>query len=65
MSSTKTTEENYMQEVYVVIGGYEYEGCDFASLKLFDSKSAAEEYSNHIKEQWGYDYTHVQLRSII
>jgi len=63
-SSTKTTEENYIMQVYVVIGGYDYEGCDFSSLKLFDCKSTAEEYRNHLQNQWGYDYVHLQLESV-
>lgn len=52
------------QQVYVVIGGYDYEGCDFTSLKLFDCKSSAEEYAHQLKEDWGYDYVHCAIRSI-
>jgi hypothetical protein len=53
-----------MNQVIVVIGGYDYEGCDFSSLKLFDCKSAAEQYSNHLKDNWGYDYIHMQVETV-
>jgi hypothetical protein len=47
-----------------VIGGYDYEGCDFASLKLFDCKSSAEEYRTHLQDFWNYDYVHMDIKSI-
>ena len=64
MFSMQITEENNMMQVYVVIGGYDYEGCNFDSLKLFDCKSAAEEYRGHLQDQWNYDYVHLDIKSI-
>jgi hypothetical protein len=57
-------EKSNQMQVYVVIGGYDYEGCSFDSLKVFDCKSAAEEYKNHLQDQWNYDYVHMELKSV-
>ena len=43
-----------MSKVYAVIGGYQYEGEDFNSLKLFDCKSAAEKYKEELQNQCDY-----------
>ena len=51
-------------QVYVVIGGRDYEGEDFDSLKLFDCKSAAEDYKNHLQDQWNYDYVYMEIKSV-
>lgn len=53
-----------MNQVIVVVGGYDYEGCSFDSLKLFDCQSAAEEYKNYLKDDWGYDYVHMQVKTV-
>jgi len=53
-----------VKQVIVVIGGYDYEGCSFDSLKLFDCKSAAEEYKKQLQDEWNYDYVHVQVKSV-
>ena len=45
---------NEMQ-VYMVMGGWNYEGFDGDSLRLFDCKSAAEAYRDELKEE-SYDY---------
>jgi hypothetical protein len=62
-------------QVHSVIGGIDYEGEDFASLKLFDCKSTAEMYAkdlengdnksgyNHGKTM--YDYVQIQTQEII
>lgn len=51
-------------QVYVVIGGHDYEGEDFNSLKLFDCKSAAEDYKNQLQDEWNYDYVLMEVKSI-
>ena len=51
-------------KVYAVIGGTDYEGEDFASLKLFDCKSTAEAYEIHLTENDGYDYTLMEIREV-
>lgn len=51
-------------QVYAVIGGYNYEGENFNSLKLFDCKSAAEDYKNELQDQWNYDYVYMELKSV-
>ena len=48
---------------YAVIGGWDYEGEDFSSLRLFDYHSAAVAYTKELKDQ-GYDYTKLEMRWI-
>jgi hypothetical protein len=48
---------------YAVIGGYDYEGEDFDSLRLFDFHSAAVAYMKDLEEQ-GYDYSKCEMRWI-
>lgn len=55
---------NNQPKVYAVIGGYDYEGERFDSLKLFDCKSTAEEYYEYLKEHERYDYVKIELMSI-
>ena len=50
-------------EVYAVIGGWDYEGEHFDSLRLFDCKSAAEAYSKEL-EEGGYHYTELEVREV-
>jgi len=49
--------------VYAVIGGWDYEGEDFNSLRLFDCHSAAVVYMKDLEEQ-GYDYSKCEMRWI-
>lgn len=51
-----------MMKVYVVIGGADYEGEDFSSLKLFDCKSTALEYEETLRDD--YDYTMLEEREV-
>lgn len=55
---------NNQSQVYAVIGGYDYEGCSFDSLQLFDCKSAAEQYKNQLQDEWNYDYVLMEVKSI-
>jgi hypothetical protein len=57
------TETSQMPEVYAVIGGWEYEGEHFDSLKLFDCKSAAEAYAQKL-EEGDYEYALIETRTI-
>jgi hypothetical protein len=50
-------------EVYAVIGGWDYEGEHFDSLRLFDCKSAAEAYSKEL-EDGDYDYAEMEVREV-
>jgi hypothetical protein len=52
-----------IQTVYAVIGGWDYEGEDFDSLRLFDCMSAAVAYSKHLESE-GYDYFKMDTRLI-
>jgi hypothetical protein len=52
-------------KVYAVIGGIDYEGEDFASLKLFDCKSAAEAYKEELVQSQGFDYALMEEREVI
>ena len=51
-------------QVYAVIGGYDYDGEDFASLKLFDCESAARVYEEYLKVMDGYDYVKFRLQEV-
>ncbi len=62
MTSVQTNDMT-MPRAYAVIGGWDYEGEDFNSLRLFDYHSAAVAYSKELKDQ-GYDYTKLEMRWI-
>ena len=50
-------------EVYAVQGGWDYEGFDFDSLRLFDCKSAAVAYAKELRRSL-YDYTKLEVREV-
>jgi hypothetical protein len=50
-------------KVYAVIGGWDYEGEHFDSLRLFDCKSAAEAYSKEL-EKGDYEYALIEEREV-
>jgi hypothetical protein len=52
-------------KVYAVIGGWDYEGEDFDSLRLFDCFSTANAYVVRLEEQEGYDYSRLNVREVI
>jgi hypothetical protein len=52
-------------KVYAVIGGWDYEGEDFESLRLFDCFSTANAYVVRLEEQEGYDYSKLTTREVI
>ena len=51
-------------KVYAVIGGIDYEGENFDSLRLFDCKSSAEKYQNQLTEVEGFDYALLKIRTV-
>lgn len=51
-------------KVYAVIGGYDYEGESFSSLRLFDCFSAASAYCAELENE-GFDYYRLQIRDIV
>ena len=51
-------------EVYAVIGGIDYQGEQFHSLKLFDCWSTADAYREHLIVNDGYDYAKMELREV-
>jgi hypothetical protein len=51
-------------QVYVVYGGWDYEGADSAGPALFDCKSAADAAAARMKEQDGYDWVVVNLQTV-
>jgi hypothetical protein len=65
---------NQMQ-VYVVIGGFNYDGESLDSLQLFDCKSTAEMYSKDLEDGENnsglnaiyqqYDYVEMKLQNVI
>ncbi len=50
--------------VIAVIGGANYEGEDFSTLRLFDSISKAKAYAEKLEEQLGIDYVLTEKKSI-
>jgi len=51
-------------KVYAVIAGADYEGQDFDTLRLFDCKTAAEDYELELQKQFGVDYTLIEEREV-
>jgi len=51
-------------KVYAVIGGWDYEGEDFVSLRLFDCFSTANAYAQHLADVEGYDYARCDMREV-
>jgi len=52
-------------KVYAVIGGFDYAGEDFKSLRLFDCFSTANAYVVDLEENQGYDYSMLDVREIV
>ena len=50
-------------KVYAVIGGSDYEGEDFKSLRLFDCFSTASAYLEHLEQN--YDYSMLDTREVM
>ena len=50
-----------ISKVYAVIGGIDYEGEDFKSLRLFDCFSTANAYLVDLEENQGYDYSKMDV----
>lgn len=51
-------------KVYAVMGGYDYEGEDFKSLRLFDCFSTAVAYQKRLEEVEGFDYAVMDTREV-
>ena len=51
-------------KVFAVIGGIDYEGESFDSLRLFDCKSAAEAYKEELVQSQGFDYALMETREV-
>jgi hypothetical protein len=51
-------------KVYAVIGGIDYEGENFKSLRLFDCFSTATAYAKHLEEVEGFDYAIRETREV-
>jgi hypothetical protein len=49
-------------QVYAVIGGYEYDGSKFDTLRLFDCKSSAIAYHEQLSKD--YDYALMEVREV-
>ncbi len=61
--NTKGTQPMPTTKVYAVIGGSDYEGEDFKSLRLFDCFSTATEYLQHLEQN--YDYSLLDTREVM
>jgi hypothetical protein len=51
-------------QVYVVYGGWDYEGADSAGPALYDCKSAAHAAAQRMKDEDGYDWVVVDLKTV-
>ena len=47
-----------------VIGGADYEGEDFSTLRLFDSISKAKAYAEELEQEPGVDYVLTEKKSV-
>jgi hypothetical protein len=61
MNASQTSQ---MFKVYAVIGGFDYEGENFKSLRLFDCFSSAVAYQKHLEENEGFDYAILDTREV-
>lgn len=57
---------NNMENIkcYAVIGGIDYEGEDFDSLRLFDRLSEATAYADLLQYEDRYDYFRLDIREV-
>jgi hypothetical protein len=53
-----------ISKVHAVIGGWDYEGEDFKSLRLFDCWSTAVAYMHELESGF-YDYALMDTREVI
>jgi hypothetical protein len=51
-------------KVYAVVGGWDHDGEDFDSLRLFDCLSTANAYLVYLEEQGDYDYSKIDTRKV-
>ena len=51
-------------QVYAVIGGADYEGERFDTLRLFDSKAMAEAYAEELENELGIDYVLIKIKNV-
>ena len=51
-------------KVYAVIAGADYEGEDFNTLRLFDCRSTAQAYADHLEQEICVDYVLVEEREV-
>ena len=51
-------------KIYAVMGGFDYEGENFRSLRLFDCFSTAVAYQKHLEENEGFDYAVLDTRKV-
>lgn len=51
--------------VIAVIGGADYEGENFDTLRLFDSISKAKAYAEELEKEFGIDYVLTEKKSVV
>lgn len=64
VNQLKGTQPMPTTKVYAVIGGADYEGQDFNTLRLFDCFSTANDYAVDLDNQLGVDYVLIQTREV-
>jgi hypothetical protein len=63
MTFVSFSEANPNFSAYMAMGGYDYEGENAQSTRLFDSKKLAEEYVETLLKEHSFDYTFVSIIS--
>ncbi len=53
-----------MNNVYVVMGGWDYEGCDAESVEIFSTRDEADEYGESLVTVGGFHYFRVMVREV-
>jgi hypothetical protein len=63
MTFVSFSEANPNFSAYIVMGGYDYEGENAQSTRLFDSKKRAEEYVETLLKEHSFDYAFMAIVS--
>ena len=63
MTFVSFSEANPNFSAYIVMGGYDYEGENAQSIRMFDSKKLAEEYVETLLKDHSFDYAFMSIVS--
>ena len=64
LKSQSKREANGMNQVWAVVGGFEYDGECFDSLQLFDCYDEGVEYQKQLENDHYYDYAMIHKKDV-